>query len=217
MGKVFQSMLNLFYPAKCPFCGKILDVKVISVCEDCVSSLPYTSIPDGRRGLVNIEECISPLYYRGTVRDALHRYKFGGVSAYSDLFGKMIYDAVKDSGIVFDIISWVPLSRRRLRSRGYDQAFLLAEKVSEISGVKIEKTLKKVRNVRAQSSTGNRNARRDNIRDAYIPLNIESVRGKAILLVDDIVTTGATLEECARVLKSAECGTIYAATLARTE
>ena len=111
----------------------------------------------------------------------------------------------------------MPLSRKRLRSRGYDQARLLAEHLSKKISRPCVRLLKKVRNAAPQSGTGGREERKANVLGAYRAFGKQELRGKTVLLIDDIVTTGATLTECASVLTSAGAARIKAVTLARTD
>ena len=113
-----------------------------------------------------------------------------------------------------DLITWVPLSRKRLRKRGYDQAKLIAEAVSVRLGVPCVPVLRKLRNIRAQSSLQDAVQRQRNIRNVYSVSEPEKIRGKRILLIDDIVTTGATLSECARTLREAGAAEVIAAAAA---
>jgi len=110
----------------------------------------------------------------------------------------------------------VPLSKRRLRTRGYDQAKLLAVDTAAKLGTEAIPTLKKVKNTSAQSSLGGSEERRANIAGAYAVLENAPVSGKCILLVDDIVTTGSSLRECAHCLLSAGAEEVLCATLARS-
>ena len=114
----------------------------------------------------------------------------------------------------YDIITWVPVSPKRLRERGYDQAKLLAESAGEKLGERPEGLLVKKLDTQKQSLTGNRSKRRQNIQKAYEVPDTGAVAGKRILLIDDIVTTGSTLEECAATLKAAGAAEVLCATLA---
>jgi ComF family protein len=116
-----------------------------------------------------------------------------------------------------DVITWVPLSKKRKRTRGYDQAQLLAKDLASWIQVPYSCLLVKKRNAAPQSGSGGREERKANIRDAYRIKDGADIRGKTILLIDDIVTTGATLEECAAVLSSAGAACVKALTIARTE
>ena len=114
-----------------------------------------------------------------------------------------------------DLITWVPLSRRRLRERGYDQARLLAQRVSLLSAIPAEATLEKIRETRVQSTLTEESVRRANVQGAYRVMPNVDVTGKRILLVDDVATSGATLSECAACLRLAGAESVAALTLAR--
>lgn len=116
----------------------------------------------------------------------------------------------------YDLVTWVPLSRRRLRERGYDQARLLARSTARELGLPLTPTLHKQRNTQPQSGTGDAAKRRANIAGAYRMKQGADVTGKRVLLMDDIVTTGATLSECARVLGKAGAEQVVCATVARS-
>ena len=103
----------------------------------------------------------------------------------------------------FDVVTWVPVSRRRLRSRGYDQARLLAESACRLWEVRPEQLLQKITDNPAQSGLKEEAARRANVLGVYEAAEPERIQGCRILLVDDICTTGATLAECARMLRDA--------------
>ena len=121
----------------------------------------------------------------------------------------------------FDYLTWVPVSDRRKRQRGYDQSELLAQSVGRELGMAPVRLLKKIRDNPPQSGTEAEN-RKANVLGVYRYSGTESIRGKRILLLDDVFTTGATAEECARVLLTAgaqrvSCGTIAAARHRKTQ
>ncbi|MBQ8076167.1 MAG: ComF family protein, partial [Oscillospiraceae bacterium] len=161
--------------------------------------------------------CTSLLEYEGDVRQSILRYKFHGLSFYSSVYTELMSDILQTDEYACDIVTWVPLSKARLRKRGYDQARLLAEGFAQKKKLPCIPLLKKVRNAAPQSGTRTREERSTNIRNAYqVPAGTE-MNGTVVLLLDDIVTTGATLSECARVLKSAGAKQVKALTLARTD
>ena len=212
--KITNRILELLFPSKCTFCRQLLDDHYTKICPKCKKDLPYTKNGGILKGNF-FTACISPLYYEEKVRDALLRYKFQRMTVYAECFGGMIAECAEeyiDSHV--DIISWVPLSKRRLRKRGYDQAQLLAIEVSKRLGIPCIPTLKKIRHTKPQSRTGDMSKRRSNISGAYTAINIEVIEGKRILLIDDIVTTGSTFSECARTLGMAGADRVYCAAAA---
>ncbi|MCL2426381.1 MAG: ComF family protein [Oscillospiraceae bacterium] len=210
-----STILDLLFPPKCVFCSKVLNKADDGWCDKCTESLPYTD----NRGLQDGEDfdfCISALYYTGVVRRSILRYKFGGASQYADVYGKILADTIRECPeLNYDIISWVPLSDKRERKRGYDQAMLLAMATAlQLDEVAVE-TLKKPHDVQPQSELGDKAERTENISGAYVAFDPEIVAGKQILLIDDVVTTCSTLDECSRVLLAAGASGIVCATLAR--
>ena len=116
----------------------------------------------------------------------------------------------------YDLITWVPLSEQRRKARGYDQAMLLAEAAALELGDVAAETLAKVRDTSAQSGLGkDDSARRANVLGAYRPTDPELIDGQRILLMDDVVTTGSALSECARTLRTAGAADVVCVTLAR--
>lgn len=215
MRTFFNALLDLLYPPRCAFCHRLVRSSAITVCEDCRKNLPYTT-NGGRQKADFVAACVSPLYYEDDVRESLLRYKFHGATGYAKAYAPLVADCIRGHlGQEYDLITWVPLSRKRLRRRGYDQARLLAEAVAAELDATAIGTLKKIRNTAAQSQTGSAEKRRANISGAYRVPEPERVADKRILLIDDIVTTGSTLSECARSLGLAGAERVLCATIAR--
>lgn len=204
---------SLLFPPKCPFCGALLE-KGALLCPDCQSALPWLTGEKAFRRVELTEGCWSPLRYEGGVRKSIHGYKFGGKSARSKTFGTLMAQCLRDNGVEFDLVTWVSLSQKRLRRRGYDQSELLAREIGAQLSVPVLRTLEKAERP-AQSGLEGAEARKVNLLGAYTAVEPEGFRGKRLLLVDDIVTTGATLAECAVTLRAAGAGAVVCVTLAR--
>ena len=212
--KALKWMLDLLYPKRCPFCRRLMEEKD-TVCRLCINKLPLVPLPGQKQSFPFVDACYSALYYEDAVRKSLHRYKFAGAAAYAAVYGEFILKSIDENQISCDIITWVPLSRGRLRRRGYDQAELLARCISGKKSFPVDRLLKKVRNNPAQSGTGDGDKRRANVRDVYEITSADKIKDKHIILVDDIVTSGATVSECARMLKKAGAGCVTVLTVAR--
>ncbi len=213
---VISAFLDLLFPPRCVFCRKFLRGSEKLYCAACEKTLPYTSGGGEKTGDF-FSVCVAPLYYEDTVRESILRFKFKGATGYSQAYGKLLADCIREhlSGR-YDLISWVPLSSKRLAERGYDQSMLLAMAAAlELEDVAVC-TLDKVKDVEKQSLVGPVEKRRANIAGAYRPADPELVAGKRILLIDDIVTTGSTLSECARTLLDAGAAEVLCAVVART-
>jgi len=213
---LWESFLDLLFPPKCPFCQKILDDPRAPVCPECQGKLPWLLGKDALRAVEGTAGCLSPLAYRDQVRDSIRRYKFKGRQGYHKAYGRLVAQCVHDHlDGRWDLITWVPLSDQRRRERGYDQAFLLASAAAlELGEVAVE-TLRKGRNTEAQSGLDDDAARRANVLGAYTAVDAELVEGKRVLLIDDVITTGATISECARILRTVGAREVVCATLAR--
>ena len=209
-----RALLDLLYPPKCPFCGRVLERGEDQMCALCQRELPWTEgpgpAPEG------CELCLSPLRYRDGVRDAVHRYKFEGGAARAALFGELMTQCLHDHGDgAADLITWVPLHPRRKKRRGYDQAELLARRAAQLRGIPAVPTLEKIRATVVQSQQATEADRRANVEGAYRALPGLDLTGKRVVLVDDVVTTGSTLAECAACLRSAGAAEVAALTFAR--
>lgn len=212
--KPFQTLLGLLYPPKCPFCGQVLERGEDGMCALCQQALPWTE--GSGREVEGCAACLSPLWYRDGVREGIHRYKFSGGAAHAELFGALMAQCLSDrwDGRV-DLVTWAPLHPRRKKRRGYDQAELLARRVGEAAGLPVAPTLEKIRAAGEQSRLQSVEDRRANIAGAYRPLPGVELAGKRVVLVDDVVTTGSTLAECAACLRRAGADAVAALTLAR--
>ena len=214
--KLFETILNLLFPPKCPFCGKVQDVP--GICPDCEKDLPWIpgaeALREGPGGL----RCAGAVWYEETVRDALLRLKFQGASEIAEPLGELLARcAAEQFGGEFDTVTWVPVSRKRLRKRGYDQAELLARSACRHWDVQPVRLLEKTVDNQPQSGIHDAAARRANVLGVYRAVG--DAAGKRILLIDDICTSGATLTECIRVLEEsgAEQVVCGAVALARRE
>ena len=213
--RLLDLMVDLIYPPKCAFCHKNVKDGTVRICEDCERKLPYTR-NFGRKKIEFVSQCVAPLYYEDDVRESLRRFKFESCSGYAKAYAPMVADCIRQTILDrFDVLSWIPVSRERLRQRGYDQAELLAKAVAKELGLQAEPVLRKKRNTPPQSQTGSAEKRRANIAGAYAVLKPERVQGKRILLLDDIVTTGSTVRECAKALGLAGAEEVLCAAVAR--
>ncbi|MBO4915458.1 MAG: ComF family protein [Oscillospiraceae bacterium] len=200
---------ELLFPPKCAFCGR---VGARGACRDCESRLPRmeTALREG----ASYGRCAVPLKYEGTVREALLRFKFGRKQGLAAGLGLLLAQcAAEELGGEFDVVTWAPVSEKRLRERGFDQSELLARAAAEQWDAKPVRLLKKKRNNPPQSGLG-AEERRGNVIGIYEAVNAEKLENARLLLIDDIVTTGSTLGECVRVLKDAGAQSVVCACVA---
>lgn len=208
-----MSLLKLLYPPKCVLCGAILERGERDLCEDCRIDAP--ECPLSRTKLPFLEGWLALWYYEGTARGSLLRYKFRGCRSYADCYGRLLGEKIRaEYPEGFDLLTWVPISPLRKLRRGFDQVELLAKTVGRELNLKPVRLLKKIRHNRPQSGISGQAERRANVLGAYRALHPECLRGKRILMLDDIITTGATAGECARVLLTAGAGEVYCGAVA---
>ena len=210
----FQRILSVFFPARCPYCRRVLDQPAV-MCDRCRATLgkcPYP-IPifqgEGGQELV----CLSPFLYQRAVKNAVTRFKFKDHPELSDALGSAMAEKVRPYGTAFDCVTCVPLARSRFQERGYNQSELLARRVGKDLSIPYRDLLEKWKETPAQHTLG-KNMREQNVAGVYRVKEKASIVGKQILLCDDIVTTGATLRECSRVLLEGGAASVTCCTLA---
>lgn len=207
--------LSWVFPEKCVLCGKILQKGETDLCRSCREMAPEYS--QGKLNVQFLDSFTAVWYYEGCVRNSLLRFKFHGARHYAAGYGRLLAMRIlRDHPEGFDLITWVPVSFFRKLRRGYDQVELIARVVSEELGIPCVRVLKKVRHNRPQSGIGSHPERRANVLGAYRCTDAEMTKDKRILLLDDILTTGATAGECARVLLTAGGSEVHCAVVAAT-
>lgn len=223
---MIDAIINFLFPPKCPFCGKLLTHKS-SVCSDCLKTLPF--IKDNAciicgRELEEFSHCICahcrghkiyyehsfvPLIYKDSARKAALSLK-SGHPYFAKGFAYLLADKILSSPYYtdFDCITFVPQSPRSKRSRGYNQAELIAKELSKLMHVPCVSTLKRS-NSGAPQHTLNAQQRQENVKKCYFK---KADRGSGtVLLVDDIYTTGATANYCSKLLLQTGYKKVYCA------
>lgn len=206
---VLELLKELLFPRKCVFCGGILSRNESGICRACRTELPAY---EGERLLPEADGCCILWYYEGAVRESLHRFKFCSRPDYAEVYGPVLAMKLRQRFPDAQLLTWVPVSDARLKKRGYDQSELLAKSAARELGLSAERLLEKYRDNPAQSGLDSASARRDNVRDVYRVCG--DAAGKRIVLIDDILTTGATAGECVRLLRQAGAERLYLAAVA---
>ena len=209
-------VLRLLFPPKCVLCQKLLGKGQDDLCPVCRQSTREFSY--AKKNISFIAGWTALWYYEGNVRESLKRFKFADRRSYAVSYGKLLaMQLMKDEMTDFDILTWIPISEKRLRKRGYDQVQLLANAVGQELNVSPTSTLIKKRHNVAQSTLANAASRRANVLGVYAVTDPSLIRAKRILLLDDIITTGATASECARTLMTAGAKEVIFAAVAATD
>ena len=211
--KLYYFFMNLLFPPKCILCGRLLEKREQDLCRECRCDSP--EYPFRKENIQFLDSFTAVWYYEGSVRKSLLRYKFYNSRSFADGYGRLLaMKLLQTHPDGFDCLTWVPVSRLRKFRRGYDQVELLAKAVGRELGMTPVPLLKKVRHNRPQSGITDGALRRANVLGAYREVNREVISGKRILLLDDILTTGATAGECARVLLTCGAKEIHCAAVA---
>lgn len=210
---MLQWLKELLFPPKCVLCGKLLSKDELDLCRACRVEAP--EYPQGKLKIQFLDSFAAIWYYEGNIRRSLLRYKFYGARHYADTYGRLLaMTLLREYPEGFDMLTWVPISRLRKLRRGYDQVELLANAVGKELGMEPIPLLKKVRNNPPQSGIVGQAKRRANVLGIYRVEENVQIKEKRILLLDDILTTGATAGECARVLLTAGAAEVHCAVIA---
>lgn len=211
--KLLALINHLLFPEKCVLCGQILEREQLDLCPKCRVDQP--DCPVSREKYPYLDSWIALWEYRDNVRRSLLKYKFYGRRNYAAAYGRLLsMKLLREGRTDADIITWIPISQKRLKKRGFDQVELLAQKVTQELQIPAMALLWKRRDNPQQSRIVGQAQRRANVLGAYEAINPDSIAGKKILLLDDILTTGATAGECARILLEAGAAEVHFAAVA---
>lgn len=211
--RLYHWLMALLFPPKCVLCGKLLEENETDLCGKCRSGAHL--FPNRKTKLQFLDSFAAVWYYEGSVRRSLLRYKFHNARSYAAAYGRLLaMTLLENYPEGFDLLTWVPVSPLRKLRRGYDQVELLAKAVGRELGMSPVPLLKKIRHNRPQSGIHGAAERRGNVLGVYREINREAIQGQRILLLDDILTTGATAGECARVLLTAGAKEVHCAVVA---
>ncbi|MBN1824433.1 MAG: ComF family protein [Endomicrobiales bacterium] len=232
---ILKKLSSVFFPLTCAACGRDLPHDdELRVCAECRKRIELidglfcnkcgTPLPDGgahcyrcrKEEKKHFESIRSACRYEGLVRGLVHKFKYKGRAYIDEYFGRLmteVFEREKLSGEI-DAIVPVPMHPLKKYVRGYDQSELLAAKISRKTGKRVLNALRRKKRTKPQFAL-KKNERNRNVEGSFACVAPEEVSRKGILLVDDVVTTGATIEECAKTLKKSGAGKVYALTLAR--
>ena len=235
MVKVLKSVIEFLFPPACPLCDTPVSTHG-ELCADCWCAInwidnpkcvkcgyPFPAdldlggiplCPTCASGNCELDWIRSACVYDDASRSAMLPFKHGGRVAYACFMSRAMMWALRDIDVDVDVVMSVPLANRRLFKRGYNQATLLARPIAKALGVKMD--LDSVRRI-YRADMGHKNARQrmENIHGVFRVIRPDVIRGKRILLVDDVMTTGVTFSELRRMLMRAGASAVYGVTFCR--
>ena len=226
-GKLIELAVDSFFPRRCVGCGKGGGF----LCPECLGKLPRLFpplcphcgrpqasgivCPSCRQRKTEIDGIRSLFRFDEVIRKAIHELKYRNLKAISPCLAELLADYLRSNPLPGEALVGVPLHPRRLRERGYNQSSLLAKELSRrIDLPVIEDCLIRVKQAQPQVRAVDVEERRRNVADAFVCRD-EKVSGKRIILIDDVCTSGATLESCAAALKNKGAASVWGLTLAR--
>ena len=225
--KLKDIIKGIFFPRRCEICGNIKPL-TMPFCEKCgidTDSISASACPDcghekcmcDSGANIHLPHFTAVYYYQGQIKSSLLAFKFSGDSVYGDIFGKAMAQRITElyGDITFDGVCFVPMTKKAERIRGYNQSELLASKISSELSTELLHCLVKTRNSHSQKSL-NSSERYENIKDSFALAKGCDIKGKTLILCDDIKTTGSTLRECCDTLLKHGAKEVYCVCLALT-
>ncbi len=213
---IAKSFVNLFYPLHCLGCGRAVEaMNEFHLCDNCIASIKYNAMPPFELELPKVL-AYSACLYEGTLKELIHRFKYKGKTVLAKIFSKMMIDYIKENPEIVDVdlITIVPLHKKRLREREFNQSLLLAAGITKRFTLALANTLEKIRKTKYQNELL-KGERHINLKGAFKVYDKIYITGKNILLIDDVMTTGATLSECAKTLLDGGAKSVRCFALAR--
>jgi ComF family protein len=209
---MLTDFISLIYPNQCYGCGNVLSKQETGVCLSCLSDLPRTNFENDFEnpvaklfwGRVQLVYGLSAFQFnkKGLIQKLMHQLKYNKATVVGEILGKELGEVLHRANYPdrFDAVVSVPLHAKKLRQRGYNQSDVIAQAVSKVieKPIVFEAIERKIHTT-SQTKKG-RYARWENVEEIFVATQPQLLAGKHILVVDDVVTTGATLESCCNIL-----------------
>ena len=219
--------IDFLFPPRCFECGKGGEFLCLScrrafppllgpLCLKCGKPLsPEGSCFGCERWKLVLDGIRSPFRFEGVTRQAVHRLKYDNFKVLALPLAQLLEEYLRRTSLPVEVLVPVPLHVHRLRTRGYNQSSLLAKELGKLTGLPVvEESLLRFRDTPAQTRTTSAEARRSNVYGAFICQD-QRLHGRQVILIDDVCTSGATLDACALALKEVGTSSVWGLTVAR--
>lgn len=214
---IFASLLDLIYPEeeRCLHCEKEL-YNGEYLCKKCFNSIIFCDTPTNIMKENLSVTCYSAAYYSKVIKDLIIKFKYKHDFSCGNELGRYIVDLIKEAEVKFDLITFVPISEKNYKKRGFNQAEYLANCVGKAFGIEVKECVFRVREV-SEQKTLNVEKRWENLKGCFSVKDKKEIENKKILLIDDVLTTGATVFYCASSMMENNANEVIVLTVAKSK
>ena len=222
----------LFKAHSCMFCSCECDDDVLRMCSRCKQNLDFIGdrycLKCGAKISGDYDFCIecknedhefnrarSVFVYNEKSAPAILKFKYGGTKAFASPLARLLAKRFEMVDIIADVVTFVPMPKEREKQRGYNQSFELCKEFSVLTGLPLVESLQRVKDTLRQATLG-KAERRKNLENIFKAINKQDFKNKDVLLIDDVVTTGATADECSKTLLKAGARSVSVLSVAKT-
>ncbi len=202
---LYEAVLDIIYPYeyKCIICEA---EDVIGICPCCKSKIAKVKIQD---------EILSYGYYGGILKELIFQFKYKNNFTSGRIMSKLLEEIIREEKIIADVICYVPMCKKSIKRRGYNQCEIISKDLSRELKIPVAHCIKKIKETREQK-TLSKAEREINMLGAFNITNNSEIENKNVLLIDDVLTTGATVKECIRILKKYNVNKVTVLTIAKS-
>ena len=202
---LYESILDIIYPYeyKCIICEA---EEVMGICPRCKNKISKVKIQD---------EILSYGYYGGVLKELIFQFKYKSNFTAGKIISKLLEEIIKEENIIVDVICYVPMCKKSIKKRGYNQCEIIAKDLSKELKIPVAHCMKKIKQTKEQK-TLSKAEREINILGAFEVTNKNDIENKNILLIDDVLTTGATVKECSKILRKYNVNKVTVLTIAKS-
>lgn len=204
--KIYKELLDIIYPPeeKCIVCN---EDGFIGICPYCKSKIKRSSLND--------KSNISYGFYGGVLKKIILEFKYERNFIAGDLLSELLMELINEKQIEADTICYVPMTKKSVKNRGFNQCKIIAKNISYYTDIPVSSCIIKNKNTKEQK-TLSKEERLSNIKGAFVINNNNDIKDKNVILIDDVTTTGSTVDECKKILKKCGANKIIVLTIAKS-